>query len=149
MDWWNTACENLVIEEFAQRSMYAPLERFVLHGAHLQQQQQQGFPQEFLILFFFATAESSTIQLFYSPNVGLRARSKSLHARSRSLRPDQTVFFTGLVAKGACSTVVRLLGSRRNRRFWMPKTLEGWFRFWVGFFSFFLENWTQFWFPLF
>jgi hypothetical protein len=75
-------------------------------------------------LFFFATAESPTIQLFYSLNVvGLRARSKSLHARSRSLRPDQTVFFTGLVAKGACSTVVRLLGSRRNRRFWMPKTL--------------------------
>jgi hypothetical protein len=53
MDWY-TAYENLVIEEFIQRSMCALLEILLLHGAHLQQ---QGFPQEFLILFFLATAE--------------------------------------------------------------------------------------------
>lgn len=85
----------------------------------------QGFPQEFLLLFFvfFATAdESPTIQL-YSLNVDRPPCPIKEPACSikEPLRPDETV----LVAKALSLVLCGRWGSRRNRRFSLPKSIIG------------------------
>ncbi len=117
-----------MIQEFAQRSMYALLEIlfFFLHGAR-SLAAARAFHKSFFYFFFFfflATAdESPTIQL-YSLNVD-RPPSCPIKEPACSikepLRPDETV----LVAKALSLVLCGRWGSRRNRRFSLPKSIIG------------------------
>lgn len=83
MDWY-TAYKNVVIEEFAQRSMCALLEIFFSFAWRSLAAAAVLSTRVSYTLFFLQllkARQSNPILL----NVGLRARSKSLHARSSGL----------------------------------------------------------------